>query len=165
MLPFTTTTQADCSKPDAACELESFLLVLLWWAAVLEDAGVISGWTSANSVWWAAVFEDAGVNSGWASVNSVWKYYFIGRHIKLFQLNFLAFEKNIKFCVQIQTTTSIFRDVQDWTPLQPGAVCIGTVLHVLQVHEKKVLIIKELIFEFPVDCLTVNSISINFFEH
>ena len=82
-----------------------------------------------------------------------------------FQLNFLAFEKNIKFCVQIQTTTSIFRDVQDWTPLQPGAVCIGTVLHVLQVHEKKVLIIKELIFEFPVDCLIVNSISINFFEH
>ena len=74
-------------------------------------------------------------------------------------------EKNIKFCVQIQTTTSIFRDVQDWTPLQPGAVCIGTVLHVLQVHEKKVLIIKELIFEFPVDCLIVNSISINFFEH
>ena len=55
--------------------------------------------------------------------------------------------------------------MQDWTPLQPGAVCIGTVLHVLQVHEKKVLIIKELIFEFPVDCLIVNSISINFFEH
>ena len=97
----------------------------------------------------------------------------LGRRLKillhrppyLFQLNFLAFEKNIKFCVQIQTTTSIFRDVQDWTPLQPGAVCIGTVLHVLQVLEKKVLIIKELIFEFPVDCLIVNSISINFFEH
>ena len=75
-----------------------------------------------------------------------------------------VFEKNIKFCVQIQTTTSIFRDVQDWTPLQPGAVCIGTVLHVLQVHEKKVLISKELIFEFPVDCLIVNSISINFLQ-
>ena len=28
MLPFTTTTQTDCSKPDAACELEFFLLVL-----------------------------------------------------------------------------------------------------------------------------------------